>query len=87
MSAMAVPFPEMAIHTYLRAHNVARAKIGVANLTWSTALASYAQTWADQCKPGHSNGTLGPFGENIAAGTGRFSIHSAMKLFLETEGM
>jgi len=39
-------------------------------LTWSNDLASKAQQWANGCVFKHSGGTLGPFGENLAAGTG-----------------
>ena len=77
---------EMSIQTYLNLHNKARMHHGAANLTWSPFLAIKAQTWANECQPQHSNSTLGPFGENMAAGTGRFSIHALMKLFLDTRG-
>jgi len=33
-------------------------------------LASKAQQWANGCVFQHSGGSLGPFGENLAAGTG-----------------
>jgi len=39
-------------------------------LTWSNTAAAAAQKWADNCVFQHSGGTLGPFGENLAAGTG-----------------
>jgi len=49
-------------------------------LTWSDNLASKAQGWADNCKFVHSGGTLGPFGENLAAGTGSsYDIAAAVK--------
>jgi len=39
-------------------------------LTWSNDAAVAAQKWANNCVFQHSGGTLGPFGENLAAGTG-----------------
>jgi uncharacterized protein YkwD len=55
---------------FLAAHAAARAAHRAEPLTWSNALAAYAQQWADQmaasgCKLGHSGG---PYGENVAAG-------------------
>lgn len=38
------------------AHNFFRSQHGVADLTWSDALASKAQNWANGCKFEHSNG-------------------------------
>jgi len=49
-------------------------------LTWSDQLASKAQQWANNCKFQHSGGSLGPFGENLAAGTGSsYNIQAAIK--------
>jgi hypothetical protein len=43
-------------------------------------LASAAQQWANNCKFVHSGGSLGPFGENLAAGTGSsYDIAAAVK--------
>jgi uncharacterized protein YkwD len=47
-------------------------------LTWSDNLASKAQQWANNCVFEHSGGTLGDFGENIAAGSGSFDISNAV---------
>ncbi|EKM60983.1 uncharacterized protein PHACADRAFT_247249 [Phanerochaete carnosa HHB-10118-sp] len=58
------------IEQYLNAHNTVRAQHGAVPLTWSNELASKAQQWANGCVFQHSGGTLGPFGENLAAGTG-----------------
>ncbi|KAA1468657.1 PR-1-like protein [Dentipellis sp. KUC8613] len=55
---------------YLSGHNSFRAQHGAAALTWSDELASKAQQWANGCVFKHSGGSLGPFGENLAAGTG-----------------
>ncbi|KAG5733257.1 Protein PRY1 [Termitomyces sp. T112] len=68
------------IATYLSSHNTVRAQHGAAPLTWNTTLASKAQTWANKCVFKHSGGTLGPFGENLAAGTGSaYNIQAAVK--------
>ncbi|KAJ7926401.1 PR-1-like protein, partial [Mycena leptocephala] len=51
------------VKTYLAAQNSVWAKHGV---------------WADGCVFQHSAGTLGPFCENLAAGTGDFTIQDAI---------
>ncbi|KAL8279046.1 hypothetical protein RQP46_008504 [Phenoliferia psychrophenolica] len=43
---------------------------GANPLTWSTALATAAQTWANNCVWQHSGGAVGPYGENLAATAG-----------------
>jgi len=49
-------------------------------LSWSDDLASKAQEWANNCRFEHSGGSLGPFGENLAAGTGSdFDIAKAVQ--------
>ncbi|KAH0590520.1 hypothetical protein H2248_000667 [Termitomyces sp. 'cryptogamus'] len=68
------------IDAYLSAHNTVRAQHGAAPLTWSNDLASKAQTWANKCVFQHSGGSLGPYGENLAAGTGSsYGIQAAIK--------
>ncbi|KLO07573.1 PR-1-like protein, partial [Schizopora paradoxa] len=54
----------------LQLHNNLRASHGASALTWSSTLASKAQQWANGCVFEHSGGSLGPFGENLASGTG-----------------
>jgi len=58
------------IQQYLHFHNTIRMQHGATNLTYAQDLAAAAQNWANNCKFKHSGGTLGPFGENLAAGAG-----------------
>lgn len=68
------------IQAYLIAHNNVRSQHGAAPLVWSNNLASKAQQWANGCQFKHSGGSLGPFGENLAAGTGSdYDIAAAVK--------
>ncbi|XP_048135617.1 pathogenesis-related protein 1B-like [Rhodamnia argentea] len=57
----------------LNSHNDARNQVGVMNVTKENTVAAYAQSyanqWAGNCSPVHSNG---PYGENLAKGTGTF---------------
>ncbi|KAI0692276.1 CAP domain-containing protein, partial [Cytidiella melzeri] len=66
---------------YLSGHNSVRAAVGAAPLSWSSALADSAHSYASQCRFQHSGGSLGPFGENLAAGTGNFPASAAVSLF------
>jgi len=68
------------IDQYLSAHNTFRAQHGADPLTWNDTLASYAQNWVDACNFVHSGG---PYGENLAAGTGDFGIAAAIKLWTD----
>ncbi|KAF8581375.1 PR-1-like protein [Ramaria rubella] len=61
---------ESDIQAYLAGHNTVRAQHGASPLTYSQDLAAKAQQWANGCVFQHSGGSLGPFGENLAAGTG-----------------
>ncbi|KAJ7337710.1 CAP domain-containing protein, partial [Mycena albidolilacea] len=56
------------VKSYLSAHNMVCAKHGAVALKWNNSLAVAAQKWADKCVFKHSGGTLGQFGENLAAG-------------------
>ncbi|GJJ08757.1 hypothetical protein Clacol_002976 [Clathrus columnatus] len=67
------------IQQYLSSHNSVRAQHGAAPLKYSQTLARAAESWANRCQFKHSGGTLGPFGENLAAGTGSFTIADAVK--------
>ena len=55
------------IQAYLDGHNVIRAKHNAAPLTWSSTLASAAETWAKRCVFEHSGGSLGSYGENLVS--------------------
>ncbi|KAN0128370.1 CAP domain containing protein [Lactarius tabidus] len=66
------------IATWLSDHNSVRAQYGASDLTWSDDLSSKAQQWANGCVFKHSGGTLGAFGENLAAGTGNYTITNAV---------
>ena len=58
------------IQLYLTKHNTVRAQHDAAPLGYSQDLAAKAQEWANRCVFEHSNGNLGDYGENLAAGTG-----------------
>lgn len=68
---------------YLTGHNLLRKKFGAATLSWSDELAAAAQQWANGCNFEHSGGSLGAFGENLAAGTGDFSVPAAVSVWAE----
>ncbi|KAL5535348.1 hypothetical protein ACEPAF_3442 [Sanghuangporus sanghuang] len=67
------------VNEYLSSHNSIRAQHGASPLTWNNTLAAAAQKWSDGCVFQHSGGSVGPFGENLAAGTGdAYGITSAV---------
>ncbi|KAH7924863.1 PR-1-like protein [Leucogyrophana mollusca] len=66
------------IQAYLNGHNHERAKHGAKPLHWDESLAHAAQKWANRCKFEHSKGKVGPYGENLAAGTGPYKIADAI---------
>ncbi|TEB39194.1 PR-1-like protein [Coprinellus micaceus] len=70
------------IKEYLDGHNLVRRDHGAAALTWNDTLASAAQRWVDGCKFQHSGGAVGPYGENLAAGT-NLGIRAAIKLWTD----
>ncbi|KAI0932293.1 hypothetical protein AcV5_004441 [Taiwanofungus camphoratus] len=68
------------IAEYLSDHNTVRAQHGAAPLSWNGTLATAAQQWANNCVFQHSGGSLGPYGENLAAGTGSsYGIDAAIQ--------
>ncbi|KAK2987452.1 hypothetical protein RJ640_018589 [Escallonia rubra] len=68
---------------YLDAHNSARANVGVGAMTWDNTVAAYAQNYANQrigdCNLVHSGG---PYGENLAKGSGTFTGTAAVNLWV-----
>jgi len=64
---------------FLNAHNTARAQHGAANLIWDVTLANYAAQWATPCVFKHSGG---PYGENLAAGTGTFTAQDSVNAWM-----
>jgi len=71
---------------WLDAHNTARSNHGASPLTWSNDLANAALSWASGCVFKHSGGTLGPFGENLAAQTGSMTPAQAVQLWMNEVG-
>ncbi|KAJ7284081.1 PR-1-like protein [Mycena rebaudengoi] len=71
------------INAFLSAHNTERAEHGAPNLVWNSTLAQAAKTWARSCQLKHSDGSLldRPYGENLVAATGDFSIEEAVAQF------
>ncbi|XP_059644315.1 basic form of pathogenesis-related protein 1-like [Cornus florida] len=70
-------------HYFLAAHNSVRARVGVSPLAWNKTVAAYARKYATtrlgDCKLEHSSG---PYGENIAEGSGDFTAVEAVKLWV-----
>ncbi|CDP12737.1 unnamed protein product [Coffea canephora] len=68
---------------YLDVHNAARAQVNVGPIAWDDRLAAYAQNYATQrmndCQLMHSGG---PYGENLAAGSGDFTARAAVNLWV-----
>ncbi|KNA10281.1 hypothetical protein SOVF_145660 [Spinacia oleracea] len=70
---------------YVNAHNAARAAVGVGNIRWDERVADYARRYANQrrgdCVMQHS---VGPYGENLASGSGAFMTGTAaVKLWVD----
>lgn len=68
---------------YLNAHNAARSQVTVANIIWDNTVAAYALNYANSrisnCDLVHSNG---PYGENLAKGSGSFTGAAAVNLWV-----
>ncbi|KAH7345340.1 CAP domain-containing protein [Rhizoctonia solani] len=75
-------YPPGVVNAYLESHNSARAAHGAKPLTWSDELATAAQSWANNCVFEHSGGSLGPYGENLAAGSGDYSASSGVEAWV-----
>ncbi|KAI5661243.1 hypothetical protein M9H77_20566 [Catharanthus roseus] len=78
-------FAQNSIKDYLDAHNAARAQVGVGPMKWDNHLATYAFNYANKQK--HNYPKLvhsgGPFGENLAVGTGDFSGKQAVNMWVQ----
>jgi pathogenesis-related protein 1 len=70
---------------YLDAHNTVRAQHGAVALVWNQTLSDAGASWASRCVFEHSGGSLGPYGENLAAGTGSFGATQAVQLWTDEE--
>lgn len=81
-----VSTPPVERQVYLNLHNAIRKDVNMPALEWSKELQEKAQAYAEGCQLKHSDGALGPVGENLAAGTGSFSASKAVRLFVEDEG-
>ncbi|KAK7319548.1 hypothetical protein RJT34_04270 [Clitoria ternatea] len=69
---------------YLEAHNKARAEVGVDPLKWNDTLAAYALKYGHSmipknCEMEHS---MGPYGENLAGGSGAMSGRDAVNMWV-----
>ncbi|ESR35958.1 SCP domain-containing protein [Citrus sinensis] len=68
---------------YLDAHNSARAAVYVPNIIWNDTVAAYAQNYSNSriadCNLVHSGG---PYGENLAKGSGTFTGTAAVSLWV-----
>ncbi|PRQ22206.1 pathogenesis-related leaf protein 6-like [Rosa rugosa] len=68
---------------YLNVHNVARARVGVANIRWDNTVAAYALKYTKSrlgdCNLVHSGG---PYGENLAKGSGSFTAAAAANMWV-----
>nr|BAW35445.1 PR-1-like protein [Sarracenia purpurea subsp. venosa] len=68
---------------YVNAHNAARAQVGVGPISWDNNVAAYAQSYANSrigdCNLVHSGG---PYGENLAKGSGSFTGTAAVNLWI-----
>jgi pathogenesis-related protein 1 len=67
---------------YLDAHNTIRSQHGALPLVWNQTLSDKGASWAARCVFKHSGGSLGPYGENLAAGTGQTAAQ-AVKLWTD----
>ncbi|XP_062106915.1 pathogenesis-related leaf protein 4-like [Humulus lupulus] len=68
---------------FLNTHNTPRNQVGVSNIVWNITVANYALNYANarkgDCNLVHSNG---PYGENLAKGSGSFSGTAAVNLWV-----
>ncbi|KAK1359144.1 Basic form of pathogenesis-related protein 1 [Heracleum sosnowskyi] len=68
---------------FLDAHNAARSLVGVGPMTWDANVAEYASNYTKtrtvNCSLIHSSG---PYGKNLAKGTGSFSGTAAVNMWV-----
>jgi pathogenesis-related protein 1 len=83
-AASASPFLHFRDDTsqYLDPQNSLRAQKGAVAFTWNQTLADYAKKVSNTCVFKHSGG---PYGENLAAGSGNFPISSGIKAWTDEE--
>jgi len=74
------PVPNSVEHDALNGHNDFRASHGASRLTWDGTLVDYAKNHASRCAFQHSGG---PYGENLAAGTGAFTVTDGIKMWTD----
>ncbi|XP_059446929.1 pathogenesis-related protein 1-like [Corylus avellana] len=84
LTLLHLSFAQNTQQDYLKAHNDARAAVGVGPLKWDDKVAGYARDYANKrigdCKLVHSGG---PYGENIAWGSADLSGTAAVKLWVD----
>eukprot|EP00953_Heterococcus_sp_UTEX-ZZ885_P005950 3684-Heterococcus_DN1.PRE.1 len=73
------PAPSSEQDVYLKAHNDARAAVGVQAVTWSTTVAASAQAYANTCPSDHSGSK---YGENLAW-MGRGTTQQAVQMWID----
>ncbi|KAH6911098.1 CAP domain-containing protein [Coprinopsis sp. MPI-PUGE-AT-0042] len=80
-----VPLERRTSQEWLDAHNTARERHNATALTWGDDLEAAARKWAEGCVFEHSRDPTGEesYGENIAAGAGRFTISGVVAGWLD----
>ncbi|XP_056848974.1 pathogenesis-related protein 1 [Raphanus sativus] len=69
---------------YVRAHNIARAEVGVAFIQWDNRVAAFAQSYVGRLTSGPCNliHSGGPYGENLAKSNRDLSGVDAVRLWV-----
>ncbi|KAE8008192.1 hypothetical protein FH972_004729 [Carpinus fangiana] len=84
LTLLRLSFAQDTQQDYLKAHNDARAAVGVGPMTWDDKVAAYARDYANKrigdCNLVHSGG---PYGENIAWGSAGLSGTAAVKMWVD----
>ncbi|KAL3515402.1 hypothetical protein ACH5RR_022304 [Cinchona calisaya] len=83
-------FAQNSQQDYLNAHNDARKQVGVGPMHWDENVAAYALDYANKIQMANTCNNLvdseGPYGENLAAGTGTFTGLEAVNLWVREKG-